>query len=59
MLLDLILKYHRTNFKKMPCMASSVVKKAFDSVTFEVVKAAPVLKGIPTKMLDVVMKVYA
>lgn len=57
MLLDMVLRYHRSKFKSM-FMASIDMRKAFDSVTFEAVRAALRAKALPEKMVNYIMKSY-
>lgn len=55
--IDLILKYHRQNFKPLYMMSMDVAK-AFDSVSHETVKDTLTAMGVPPPMIEYIMYTY-
>ena len=56
--LDMILRYHRQNFKPL-YMASIDVAKAFDSVTHNTIRDTLTTKGITSHLVEYIADVYA
>ena len=56
-LLDMALRYHRLKHKQM-FLTSIDIAKAYDSVTFEALEEVLHAKGLPTPMVDYIMRVY-
>lgn len=55
--LDLILKYHRQNFKPL-YMLSIDIAKAFDSVSHSTIRDTLTVMGIPVPMIEYIMYTY-
>lgn len=55
--IDLILRYHRQNFKPL-YMLSMDIAKAFDSVSHSTVRDTLIANGVPAPMLRHIMHVY-
>ncbi|CAK9834256.1 Retrovirus-related Pol polyprotein from type-2 retrotransposable element R2DM [Anthophora retusa] len=55
--LDMILKYHRQNFKQL-YMASMDIAKAFDSVSHKTINETLNIMGLPKPMVQYIMDTY-